>query len=41
MTKNKESTRYYSSRQEQQVAKLINGQNNSSSGSGLFRYVYN
>lgn len=37
MTKNKESTRYYSSRQEQQVAKLINGQNNSSSGSGHFR----
>lgn len=37
MTKNKESTRYFSSKQEQYVAKLLGGQNNSSSGSGHFR----
>lgn len=37
MTKNKESTRYYSSLQEEYVAKLLNGQNNKSSGSGHFR----
>lgn len=36
MTKNNESTRYFSSRQEQSVAKLLGGYANSSSGSGLF-----
>lgn len=37
MTKNKESTRYYSSKQEQNVAKVLGGVPNSSSGSGHFR----
>ena len=36
MTNNKESTRYYSSRQEQYIASLIEGKANSSSGSGNF-----
>ena len=35
-TKNKECTRYYSSRQEEAVAKLLDGYRNSSSGSGNF-----
>lgn len=37
MTKNKESTRYYSSKQEQSVAKALGGIPNSSSGSAHFR----
>ena len=41
MTKNKESTRYYSSKQEQNVAKVLGGVPNSSSGSGHFRTIYN
>ena len=41
MTKNKESTRYYSSKQEQSVAKALGGIPNSSSGSGYFRNIYN
>lgn len=36
MTKNAESTRYFSSRQEQYIAKLLDGYANSSSGSGNF-----
>ena len=36
MTKNKNSTRYYSSTQEQEVAKFLGGQVNSNSGAGLF-----
>ena len=36
MTKNKDSTRYYSSRQENYVANLIEGRPNSSSGSSKF-----
>ena len=36
MTKNKESTRYYSSKHEASIAKALNGKVNSSSGSGYF-----
>ena len=37
MTKNKESTRYYSSLQEQRVSKELNGEICPGSGSGRFR----
>lgn len=37
MTNNKESTRYYSSRQEAKVAKEIHGSTTPSSGSGNFK----
>ena len=36
MTKNKESTRYFSSQQEKSVAESLGGYANSSSGSGMF-----
>ena len=36
MTKNQESTRYYSSKQENHVAKITEGYPNSSSGSSAF-----
>lgn len=36
MTKNKNSTRYYSSSQEQYISKLLGGHSNSSSGSSQF-----
>lgn len=36
MTKNTESTRYFSSQQEKAVAELLEGYANSSSGSGMF-----
>ena len=36
MTKNKESTRYFSSKQEEYVAKLINGRTVSNSGAAKF-----
>ena len=36
MTKNKESTRYHSSKHEASIAKALNGKVNSSSGSGHF-----
>ena len=37
MTKNKESTRYFSTIHEESVAKALGGMRNSSSGSGHFR----
>ena len=36
MTKNKDSTRFYSSKQEEYVAKLINGRTVSNSGAAKF-----
>ena len=36
MTKNKDSTRYFSSKQEEYVAKLINGKTVSNSGAAKF-----
>ena len=36
MTKNKDSTRYFSSKQEEYVAKLINGRTVSNSGAAKF-----
>ena len=37
MTKNKESTRYWSNLQEQKVCKVINALQTSNSGAGKFR----
>ena len=37
MTKNKNSTRYYSDLQEEYVANTFNGKRSSNSGAGLFR----
>lgn len=37
MTKNRESTRYYSDMQEKSVVKLVGGQQVSNSGAGKFR----
>ena len=37
MTKNKDSTRYYSEKQEKYVANLLNGLLTSNSGAGLFK----
>lgn len=37
MTKNKESTRYFSSNQEQYIAKLLNGNKTPNSGATLFK----
>ena len=37
MTKNKESTRYYSELQEKHVADILNGIRTSNSGAGLFK----
>lgn len=34
MTKNKESTRYYSERQEQQIVKVLGGRQTTNSGAG-------
>lgn len=36
MTHNKKSTRYYSTKQEKQVAKTVNGKCQSNSGATLF-----
>lgn len=36
MTKNKESTRYYSQKQENEVLEIIGGHRQSNSGAGLF-----
>lgn len=37
MTKNKESTRYYSDKQEKSVCRVLNAQQQSNSGAGKFR----
>lgn len=37
MTKNKDSTRYYSEKQEEHVAAILNGTLTSNSGAGLFK----
>jgi len=43
MTKNKDSTRYFSTRQEESVCKVVNGHRTANSGAGLWNKsdVYN